>query len=308
MLKIIFMGTPKFSVPILQALDEKYDVIAVVTQPDRPVGRKRIMTPSPVKEYAVSHNIPVYQPEHIKEEYDNLINLNSDLIVTAAYGQFVGMKLLNSPKYRAINCHGSLLPKYRGGSPIQTAIKNGEKETGISIMYMEQKMDAGDILSVKKVPIDIYDTADSLFDKMSLAARDLLMETIPLLIENKINPIKQNEEEATFAYNITREEELLDFSKSTIEVYNHIRAFYSSPLTYFIFNNEEIKVSKAKLIDNTQPFNINKKIDNLVIFNKNHLAVLCGDNTYLELLELKPWGKSFQKASDFINGYLAKTK
>ena len=153
MLRIVFMGTPEFSVPILEALIEKYDVIGVVTQPDKCVGRKKELVASPVKQCALAHNIKVFQPKKIRKEYEDIVALNPDLIVTAAYGQLVGMKLLNAPKYRSINVHASLLPKYRGGAPIHQAIKNGDKETGITIMYMEKEMDAGDILGVRKVKI-----------------------------------------------------------------------------------------------------------------------------------------------------------
>ena len=153
MLKIIFMGTPNFSVPILEALHKKYEVVAVVTQPDKEVGRHRVLTMTPVKKYAVEHNLPVYQPEFIKDAYEELLALNADLIVTAAYGQFVGTKLLKSPKYKSINCHASLLPSYRGGAPIHQAIKDGLEYTGVSIMYMEKKMDAGDVLETVKVKI-----------------------------------------------------------------------------------------------------------------------------------------------------------
>ena len=206
MLKIVFMGTPTFSVPILEALIEKYDVIGVVTQPDKKVGRKQEIVYSPVKECALKHNIKVFQPVKIRTEYEEIMNLNPDIIITAAYGQLVGMKLLNSPKYRSINVHASLLPKYRGGAPIHEAIKNGEKETGVSIMYMEKAMDAGDILGVKKVPILDSDNCGTMFEKLSYAGRDLLMEVLPLLIDGKIEPIKQNEEDATFAYNVTKED------------------------------------------------------------------------------------------------------
>ena len=154
MKKIIFMGTPEFSVPILEALlQHGYDVIAVVTQPDRPVGRKKILTPSPVKEAALKHGLPVYQPEKISgsPEMDELIALKPDLIVTAAYGQFLPVKLLNTPRFRSINVHASLLPKYRGGAPVHYAIINGEKETGVSIMYMEKKMDAGALRRLKRM-------------------------------------------------------------------------------------------------------------------------------------------------------------
>jgi len=153
MLKIVFMGTPSFSVPILEALIEKYDVIGVVTQPDKMVGRKKELQASPVKQCAIKHNIKVFQPIKIRQEYQDIVNLHPDLIVTAAYGQIVGMKLLNCPKYRSINVHASLLPLYRGGAPIHQAIKDGQKETGVTIMYMEKEMDAGDILSQRAIPI-----------------------------------------------------------------------------------------------------------------------------------------------------------
>lgn len=300
MLKIIFMGTPEFSVPILEALDNTYDVIAVVTQPDKEVGRHRILTPSPVKEYAVKHNIQVFQPVHIKEEYDALINLGADLIVTAAYGQFVGTKLLYAPKYKAINCHGSLLPKYRGGAPIQEAIKQGEEYTGITIMYMEKKMDAGDILSKREVKIEDTDDNLSLFNKMSLTARDLLMETIPLLIEGKITPIKQEEDKATFAYNITKEDTLLDFTKPARNVYNHIRAYHPSPLTYFMINGNVIKVYQAS----PNFIKTDKNAGELILDYKNRLFVACGDGQGIELLIVQAPGKKEMSARDFINGSL----
>lgn len=302
MLKIIFMGTPSFSVPILKALDEKYDVIAVVTQPDHEMGRHHVLTPSPVKQYAVEHNIPVYQPEKIKTEYENLIALNADLIVTAAYGQFVGMKLLNAPKYRSINCHGSLLPKYRGGSPIQTAIKNGEKETGITIMYMEKQMDAGAMLGQVVVPIDIKDNNQDVFDKMSIAARDLLLEVIPKLINNEITPIPQDESLATFAYNITKEETKLDLNKPAIEVYNHIRAYNPAPLTYLQLGEDVIKVYEAELTD----FTTEEKPGTILKLKKNHLYFACGNNTVIEITKLQPASKKVMTAIDFINGWLNK--
>ncbi|WP_373780824.1 methionyl-tRNA formyltransferase, partial [Jeotgalibaca porci] len=196
MKKIIFMGTPEFSVPILQALfDSEYEVIAVVTQPDRPVGRKRILTPPPVKELALKYTVPIFQPEKISgsEEMAALIALEADVIVTAAYGQFLPTKLLNAPKHRAINVHASLLPKYRGGAPVHYAIINGDKETGVSIMYMERKMDAGDVLSQKSIPITSSDDVQTMFDKLSTLGRDLLMETLPKLFTGDINPVPQDE-------------------------------------------------------------------------------------------------------------------
>ena len=302
MLKIIFMGTPEFSVPILDALHQKYEVVAVVTQPDKEVGRHRILTPTPVKKYAVEHNLPVYQPEKIKEEYDNLIKLNADLIVTAAYGQFVGVKLLHSPKYKAINCHASLLPKYRGGAPIHQAIKDGCLYTGVSIMYMEKKMDAGDVLSTVKVRIEDEDNCGTMFEKLSIAATNLLMETIPLLIEGKITPLPQNEEEATFAYNITNEEKRLDFTKDARSVFNHIRAYNPNPIAYMELKGEQIKVYDSVVVDETT----NETPGTILLHRKNRLMIACGNNTVLELLTVQPTGKKIMSARDFINGGLRK--
>ncbi len=302
MLKIIFMGTPEFSVPILEALNQKYEVVGVVTQPDKEVGRHRVLTPSPVKVYALSHGLKVYQPEHIKEEYDNLINLNADLIVTAAYGQFVGMRLLNAPRYKAINCHASLLPKYRGGAPIHQAIKNGEIETGVSIMYMEKKMDAGDILSVVKVPILDTDTSGTMFEKLSYAARDLLLDTIPNLVAGKITPIPQDESLATFAYNITNEEKELNFNQTAREVFNHIRAYNPTPTAFMTLKGDQIKVYASSVIDETT----SEKPGTILLHHKNRLLIACGNHTVLELLVVQPVGKKPMSGRDFINGGLRK--
>lgn len=302
MLKIIFMGTPEFSVPILDALNNKYEVVAVVTQPDKEVGRHRVLTPSPVKKYAVEHGLKVYQPVQIKEEYENLISLGADLIVTAAYGQFVGTRLLYSPKFKAINCHASLLPKYRGGAPIHQSIKDGCEYTGVSIMYMEKKMDAGDILNTVKVKIEDTDNCGTMFEKLSIAARDLLMETIPLLIEGKITPVKQNEEEATFAYNITNEEKVLDFNLPARCIFNHIRAYNPNPIAYFILKDDQIKVYDSCVVDEKT----SEKPGTILLHYKNRLLIACGNNTVLELLTVQPTGKKIMAARDFINGGLRK--
>lgn len=302
MLKIIFMGTPEFSVPILEALHNKYEVVAVVTQPDKEVGRHRVLTPTPVKKYAVEHDLTVYQPEHIKEEYENLIKLNADLIVTAAYGQFVGTKLLHSPKYKSINCHASLLPKYRGGAPIHQAIKDGCDYTGVSIMYMEKKMDAGDVINTVKVKIEDTDNCGTMFEKLSFAARDLLMETIPLLIEGKINPVKQDESEATFAYNIANEEKVLDFNKTARCVFNHIRAYNPNPIAYFELKGDQIKVFDSALVDEVTT----EAPGTILLHKKNRLMIACGEGTVLELLTIQPAGKKVMSARDFINGGLRK--
>lgn len=294
------MGTPAFSVPILETLIANYQVVGVVTQPDKPVGRKRILTPSPVKEVALKHQIPIFQPEKITKDFQNIIDLNPDLIVTAAYGQYVGMKLLNAPKYRSINVHASLLPKYRGGAPIHAAIKNGEKETGVTIMYMEKDLDAGDILSQRALPILDEDTSGTMFEKLSYLGRDLLLETIPLLIQDKITPIKQDPAQATFAYNITPEEEILDFNKSARSVFNHIRAYNPEPGAYFELDGNKIKVFKARVSSKMH----NQKVGEIIELGKDYFSIACGEGTVLDLLELQPAGKRVMSALDFNNGFL----
>lgn len=302
MLKIVFMGTPKFSVPILEALIEKYEVIGVVTQPDKKIGRKQEIVYSPVKECALEHNIPIFQPIKIRTEYEDIMKLNPDLIVTAAYGQLVGMKLLNSPKYRSINVHASLLPKYRGGAPIHEAIKNGESKTGVTIMYMEKEMDAGDILGVREVPINDEDNCETMFEKLSIVGRNLLLEVIPKLINNEITPLKQKHSDATFAYNITKEEEKLDFTKTSREVFNHIRAYNPAPVAYMELGNEQIKVFSSKVSDVTH----NEIPGTILKATKQGFLVACGNGTTIEILEVQPSGKRRMKANDFANGTLRK--
>lgn len=305
MLKIVFMGTPAFSVPILEALINNYQVIGVVTQPDKLVGRKKELTSSPVKICAFKHNIPVFQPQKIRKDYEAIIALNPDLIVTAAYGQIVGMKLLNAPKYRSINVHASLLPKYRGGAPIQHAIKNGDKETGVTIMYMEKEMDAGDIISQRSLEIKEDDTAGSLFEKLSYLGRDLLLETIPLLINNQITPISQNPLEATFAYNLKPSDEKLDFNKPALDVYNHIRALLPEPGAYFQLGekvDDKIKVYASKVSEHYHQ----TKPGSIIKVTKDYFTIACENNTSLDIYSVQPSGKKIMASRDFINGALKK--
>ncbi|MGP6147662.1 methionyl-tRNA formyltransferase [Jeotgalibaca sp. A122] len=301
MKKIIFMGTPGFSVPILKALFEsEYEVVAVVTQPDRPVGRKRTLTPPPVKELALQYHVPVFQPEKISgsHEMTELINLEADLIVTAAYGQFLPTKLLNAPKYRAINVHASLLPKYRGGAPVHYAIIEGEKETGVSIMYMEKKMDAGDVLAQRSIPIEAEDDVQSMFDKLSLLGRDLLMETLPNLFAGNIHPIPQDESKVTFSPNITREQERIDWQQSAPQIANKIRGMRPWPVAHALFEGARCKMWAAvptELTSESAPGSIIK-------WDKQGIYVACGNNTVLQVTELQPAGKKRMTVTDFLNG------
>src|SRR5690625_253255 len=224
MKRIIFMGTPDFAVPVLDALiKEEYEVVLVVTQPDRPKGRKRVMTAPPVKDAALKYDIPVFQPEKLAKEYETLLTYEADIIVTAAYGQLLPKTLLDYPPFGCINVHASLLPVLRGGAPIHYAILEGKTETGISIMYMAEKLDAGDIISQAKTSIEETDHVGTLHDRLSEIGADLLIETLPSIFNRTNNRFVQNEAEATFAPNITREQEHIDWKKSHDQVYNQIR-------------------------------------------------------------------------------------
>ena len=243
--RIIFMGTPEFAVPVLKMLHENYQVILVVTQPDKKVGRKQILTPSSIKSFALEHGISVFQPNKIREDFEEIMELKPDIIITCAYGQIVPKSVLDCPKLGCINVHASLLPKYRGGAPIHKALINGEKETGITIMYMNEGMDTGDIIEKKVCKIEDNDNVGTLHDKLSEMGATLLKEVLPSIIRKTNHREKQNEEEATYAYNIKREEEHLDFSKTGQELLNQIRGLNPWPTANFILLETEIKVLEA---------------------------------------------------------------
>ena len=240
-LKIVFMGTPDFAVPILKALAENYQVVGVVSQPDKPIGRKQILTPTPVKVASALYNIPVFQPIKIKEDYQSILDLQPDLIVTCAYGQILPEEILTYPKYGCINVHASLLPKLRGGAPIHHAIIDGYDKTGITIMYMSKQIDAGDILTQAETKISKQDTLETLHDRLSEMGKELLLATIPDLIHGQLEPIKQNESEVTYGYNITREEEKIDFNHSKEQIDCLVRGLYPKPAAYTTLDGKIMK-------------------------------------------------------------------
>ena len=207
--KVVFMGTPDFSVPVLEGLIENYQVIGIVTQPDRKVGRRQEVVFSPVKEVALKHNIPVFQPEKIRSDYTDILALEPDIIITCAYGQIIPKEILEYPKYGCINVHASLLPKLRGGAPIHHAIIDGYDKTGITIMYMDEAMDSGDIISQRETKILDLDTVESLHDRLSSLGRELLLDTLPSILDGSAKRVKQDADSVTYAYNIQREEEYL---------------------------------------------------------------------------------------------------
>jgi len=296
-LKVVFMGTPNFSVPVLDALIQNTDVIMVVSQPDREKNRRGELLPTPTKKLAEEHNIEVYQPLKIRKEYDKVVDMHPDIIVTCAYGQIIPEAILNCAKYGAINVHGSLLPKLRGGAPIHHAIMNGDKVTGITIMYMDKAMDSGDIISQKELPIGPDDTLDYIYNEMSYLGRDLLMETLPSIINGTNKRIKQDETEVTFGLNITKEEEKIDFNKKSIDIHNQIRGLSSIPGAYTMLEEKRIKIYMSHLTDiksKKEPGTI-EKID------KTGIYVSTQDNL-IRITDLKLEGKKRCDISSFING------
>ena len=299
-IKVIFMGTPEFSVPILNALIANYQVVAVVTQPDKRVGRKQILTPSPIKLLAVENKIPVYQPEKIKNNgrfLNEIKELDPDLIVVASYGFILSKELLEIPKYGVINVHASLLPKYRGPSPIQAAILNGEDKTGVTIMMIEEKMDAGDILSKAEAEIAEDETFSSLHDKLSVLGTHLLIDTLLKYIKGEIKPQKQDDKKATYCKIITKEDGKINWSKSAQEIEQQVRALNPWPGTWTNWDEKSLKVIKAKV------YKIAKGNNAGEVFKLNEgLAVYCGQDA-LGILELQLEGKKPIPIKEFLNGF-----
>ena len=294
--KVVFMGTPLFSVPVLEMLIENTNVVLVVTQPDSFVGRKKELKYPPVKECAIKNNIPIFQPTKIRNEYEEILKYNPDIIITCAYGQIIPSILLDTPKYKAVNVHASLLPKLRGGSPLHKCIIDGYSETGVTIMYMAPGMDDGDIITQKKINIEDSDHVGTIHDKLSVMGRDLLLLTLPSIFDGTCNRTKQNESEVTFAYNIKREEEKLDFNKTAREVFNQIRGMYPFPIAYTTLNDEIIKICQSKIGDKTTG-----KIGEIIALYDNGIGVKCSDKEII-ITKLKPSGKKEMQAKDFING------
>ncbi len=299
--RIVFMGTPDFSVPVLrQIIEDGYEVVAVVTQPDRPVGRKRVLTPPPVKVEALKHHIPVLQPNKIreKEEIEKVLSYKPDLIITAAFGQILPNELLEAPKFGCINVHASLLPELRGGAPIHYSILQGKKKTGVTIMYMVEKLDAGDILTQVEIPISETDHVGSLHDKLSVAGSKLLSETIPLLLAGKITPIKQDDSKATFASNIKREQEKIDWTKDGEDIYNHIRGLHPWPVAYTTLKGDVMKIWWGHKVPSTT----SAKSGTVVSIEKDGFIVSTGNTTYIKITQLQPAGKKKMSAEQFLMG------
>ncbi len=291
------MGSMEFAVPILEILNKNYAVDLVVTQPDKPFGRKQLLKPTPVKEKAIELDIPVFQPVDIKTDNEAILKREFDFIIVAAYGQIIPEKILIHGKYRAINVHASLLPKYRGGSPMHTAIKNGDKKTGVTIMYMEKKMDAGEILAQQECEISFRENVETLEMKLSELGSRLLIETLNDLQLGLISPVVQDESKVTYAWNIKREDERLDFNKTAEEVYNHVRAFYPWPLTYTEINGKKLKIFQVDFVAE----NISKNIGEIVKADNDGVYIQTADGMVI-IKELQLAGKTRMTIDSFMNG------
>ena len=300
---IVFMGTPEFAVPILQSLidNPEYDVQAVLTQPDHHIGRKRTLHQSPVKELAEQYNIEVLQPAKLSKspEMEKIISLQPDLMITAAYGQFLPTKLLAAAKIAAINVHGSLLPKYRGGAPIQYSIINGDEETGVSIMYMVKKMDAGDIISQRSIPIEDTDDSGTMFKKLSLLGRDLLLETLPKLISGDVNPVAQDPDKVVFSPNITSEQEQIDFRLPARLIDAKVRGLRPAPLGNMVIDGLRTKIYDVTPLEEKTDLEPGK----VVRVTKHQLVIAAGDRTTYQINKLKPAGKKAMDITSYLNGH-----
>lgn len=294
--KIVFMGTPEFAIPVLEQLIDKCHVIAVVTQPDSYVGRRKVLTESPVKELAKKNNIMVLQPKKIRQEYQPIIDLKPDMIITCAYGQIIPEVLLECPTYKTINVHGSLLPKLRGGAPIERAIMNGDKITGITIMRTDKGMDSGDMIAKEVVTIEDNDTYESLSNKLKIVGANLLIKTLPSIFAGTCIYEKQDETQVTFAPIIKEADEYLDFNKTSQEIYNQVRALYPKSGCYANLDNNRIKIYEVELGINEA--SIPGKITNIY---KNGFGVSTKDGEII-IKKLQISGKKIMETRDFLNG------
>lgn len=292
-LNVVFMGTPDFAVPVLNKLMEYTNVVLVVTQPDAYVGRKKVLTPSPIKQVAIDNGIEVFTPNRIKEDYDRVIEVNPDIIITCAYGQIIPKVLLDLPKYNCVNVHASLLPKYRGGAPIHAAILNGDTESGITIMYMDEGMDDGDIIKRKSIPILDSDNINTLSDKLSELGANLLIETLPSILDGTRERIKQNSDEVSFAYIIKRSDEKIYFNKSYKDINNKVRALL--PRSFFTMNGIEYKVVS------TRCEKISGDVGKINHVYKDGIGIGCKDYEVV-VTEFIPSGKKQMLVSSYLNG------
>lgn len=299
-MRIVFMGTPDYSVKTLEALYKAgHDIVGVFAQPDKPVGRKRILTPPPVKVCAESLGLPVFQPDTLRDgtALEVLKELAPEIIVVVAYGKILPKEILELPAHGCVNGHASLLPKYRGASPIQWCIVCGEKETGVTVMQMDEGMDTGDIISTARVEIGAEETAEELFERLSVVSAELMKETLVSIQNGTATRTAQCEVEATYAPILKKEMAQLDFNNTAEEIYNAVRGYYSWPCAYFFLEGKRVKVIKCRVCDTTS------KSSGTVIKADNTLVIACGGGSSVELLIVQPEGGRPMNASDMLRGW-----
>lgn len=293
-LNVVFMGTPSFGSDALLFLIEKTNVSLVVTQPDKVIGRKKILTFPYIKKMAMDHNIEVFQPVNIKTDYDKILEVNPDIIITAAYGQIVPKEVLNIPRFGCINLHGSILPKYRGAAPIQWSLINGDKETGVSLMYMDEKMDTGNIIDIKKTLINNDDNFDDLYNKLGVIAKEVLSLNLEKIVNGTNDCTLQNNEDATYARMLTRDDELINFNNNVDVIHNQIRGVY--PNGYIKIDGSILKILKSE-------YSYKNVLEHSKILSitKDELCI-SGLDGVIKLLVVKPNGKNEMPIKSYLNG------
>lgn len=296
-MNVVYMGTPEFAVPPLQAIiNANHTVTGVFTQPDKPKGRGYVLTPPPVKECALQHNIPVFQPKSMKdgEALEILKELNPDVIVVVAFGKILPKDILQLPKYGCINVHASLLPKYRGAGPIQWCVLNGEAETGVTTMLMAEGLDTGDMLLKSVTKIGENETAGQLHDRLSEMGASLITQTLEKLQQGEITPEKQDDSQSNYAPMLTKELCKIDWSKSAQEIHNQVRGLNPWPVAVATVNGKRVKIYSTQLC--------NKNGTAGKVISLEPLTVACGENSVI-ISELQPEGKKRMNAQDYVRGY-----
>jgi len=299
--RVIFCGTPEIAVSILKGLESlNIEIVGVITQPDKLIGRKKELSFSPVKSYSIEKAYKLLQPAKVIDVYDEIVALNADYLITCAFGQFIPSKVLELFK-NSINVHASLLPKYRGGSPIQYAIMKGEKKTGISLMKMIKKMDAGEVYVQEEIEIDSSDDSGILFNKMAILGKKMIQEHLFNILEGKIKVMEQDEKKVTFAYNLTNEQEKINWDDTSENICNFIRALSPKPIAFTFLGNERLRIKSARLLDENDIFPIPLKIfqPGEIASVNNKGIVVASNNGFIIILELQIAGKKMVEASSY---------
>ena len=299
---VVFMGTPDFAVPALQALidSDEYDVKLVVSQPDKPQGRKQILTPPPVKQLALQYDIDVYQPTTLKsdEAFERISSLKPDFIVVSAFGKLLPQRILDIPAFGCVNLHGSLLPKYRGAAPIQWSVINGDSVTGVTTMLMDAGLDTGDILLTKTKTIRNDETAGEVFDSLAAMCPELLFETLNGLFEGTVTPVKQNDAEATYVSVLDKNMSVIDWNNNADTIHNLVRGLNPCPIARTVFNGKILKIYRTSVYDKKVSLGVSE-----VSSENGCILVGCGENTAVVIEELQLEGSKRMSAADFLRGH-----